>query len=324
MPWDSVPWFTEGGAEHSSEVARLLAYAAFGGSEGVVGAADLQVRALSSPAAEVQVTTGAVAIINRAAGAPYQAYAARLPTGDRVPIAATGAAARSDLIVARVENPYSYGESWPNPEDPKAGPYVFTRVISGVPKSTTSARQVRSSDSAVALARVDIPANTSSITQAMIKDLRGMVSPRRARKLFTSFPGAASSLTYSDNKWHNWPGAARWDVSVPQWATQVNLVTTFAGLKFSKANVFANMQHSFIGKLGEDTTIDDDQGKGNRRSTIVVADSFYVPPAARGTVQTLFIQTYMSKAETGDLTVDQATSIISDVEFVEAPDQDGY
>ncbi|GGW95312.1 hypothetical protein [Streptomyces noursei] len=324
MAWDSVPWFTEGGAEHSSEVARLLAYAAFGGAEGVVGSADLGVRALSSPAAAVQIRTGACAIINRAAGAEYQAYAARLPTADQVPIAATGVSARSDLIVARIENPYSYGETWPNPSDPKVGPYVHTRVISGVPKTTTSVRQVRPSDSAVALARIDIPANTSSITQAMITDLRSMVSPRRARKLFTSFPESESTLTSSDDKWHNWPGAARWNVSVPPWATEVNLVTTFAGFKFSRDDVFAAMQHSFIGKLGEDTTIDDDQGKGNRRSTIVVADSLYVPANMRGTVQPLFIQTYMHKPERGAVTVDAATSIIADVEFVEAPDQDGF
>lgn len=319
MPWDSVPWFTEGGAEHSSEVARLLAYAAFGGAQGVVGAGDLRVKALSSPGPEVQVMAGACAIVNRAAGASYQAYAGRLPTADRVSIAATGVTPRSDLIVARVENPYSYGETWPNPSDPKVGPYIFTRVISNVPKTTTRVSQVRPSDSAIELARIDIPANTSTITQAMITDLRSMVSPRRDRRIYTSFPTSLSTLSYSDNKWHNWPGAARWDIAVPTWATRMKIITTLAGLRFTKADVFAKMQNVFGGQLGQDTVIDDDQGANTRRSTIVLADNMSIPASMRGTTQTLYLQTYMYKSETGDVSVDGGTSIIADIEFVEAP-----
>ncbi|MEU9354988.1 hypothetical protein AB0D65_29335 [Streptomyces griseoloalbus] len=321
MPWDSVPWFTEGGAVHSSEVARLLAYAAFGGAEGVVGSGDLRVRALSSPGPEVQVMTGACAITNRAAGAAYQSYAGRLPTADRVDIAATGVSARSDLIVARVENPYSYGETWPDPSNPEVGPYIFTRVISNVPKTTTRVSQVRPSDSAIALARVDLPANTSSVTQAMITDLRSMVNPRRDRKLYTGFPSTLSTLSYSDNKWHNWPGEpARWNIDVPLWATRMKIITTLAGFRYTRSNVFARMQNVFGGKLGQDTFIDDDQGAETRRSTIVLADNMYVDTAMRGTTQQLYLQTYMYKSESGDVSVDSGTSIVADVEFVESPD----
>ncbi|AKN68771.1 hypothetical protein QR97_02195 [Streptomyces sp. PBH53] len=321
--WDSVPWFTEGGAEHSSEVARLLAYAAFGGAEGVVGSSDLQVRALSTPAAAVQVRTGACAITNRAPGSAYQSYAARLPVVDQVPIAATGVAARSDLIVARVENPYSYGETWPNPSDPKVGPYVFTRVISGVPKTTTSVRQIRSGDSAITLARVDIPPNTSAITQGMVKDLRTMVAPRRDRRLYTAFPPSLSQLTYSDNKWHNWPGEpARWDIDVPEWATRLKIVTTIAGLRMTRSNIYASMQNVFGSMLGQNTVIDDDSGSGTRRQTVVIADNMTISSALRGTTQRLYLQTYMSRSETGDLSVDGSTSIVADVEFVEHPDEE--
>ncbi|MEU1355283.1 hypothetical protein ABZ410_15485 [Streptomyces cinnamoneus] len=319
MTWDGVPWFTEGGAEHSSEVARLLAYAAFGGAEGIVGSGDLQVRALSTPAAAVQVLPGACAVTNRAPGSAYQSYAARLPVAEQVPIAATGVAARSDLIVARVENPYSYGETWPNPSDPKVGPYVFTRVISGVPKTTTSARQIRSGDSAIPLARIDIPPNTSTITAAMITDLREMVSPRRDRRLYTTFPDDLSTLGYSDNQWHNWPGMARWNIAVPLWASQVKIITTLAGFRMTNANVYASMQHSFGGILGQDTDINDDQGRMIRRCTVVIADSFGIPASMRGTVQPLFLQTYMHRSETGDVSVDGSTSIICDIDFTEAP-----
>ncbi|MFI7299246.1 hypothetical protein ACWCY6_17460 [Streptomyces sp. 900105755] len=322
MAWDSVPWFTEGGAEHSSEVARLLAYAAFGGAQGVVGSGDLAVKALSSPAAQIQVRPGACAIINRATGSTYQAYAGRLPTSDTVNVAGTGTSARSDLVVARVENPYSYGETWPNPSDPVVGPYIFTRIISGVAKTVTDVRQVRPNDSAITLARIDIPANTSAITQAMIKDLRDMVSPRRDRRLYTAFPDSLSTLAYSDNKWHNWPGVASWDIDVPSWATRAKIVMTFAGFRMTKADVFARMQTKFGSLLGQDTGIDDDQGNNTRRSTIVLADNYAITSALRGTTQTLSVQTYMYKSPTGDVSVDANTSIIADVEFVESPDDE--
>jgi hypothetical protein len=322
MSWDTVPWFTEGGAEHSSEVARLLAYAAFGGAQGVVGSADLAVKALSSPAAQVQVRPGACAILNRATGATYQAYAGRLPTSDTVNIGSTGVSARSDLVIARVENPYSYGETWPLPSDAVTGPYIFTRVVSGVPKTTTSIRQVRPGDSAITLARIDIPANTAAITQAMITDLRSMVSPRRDRVLYTAFPGGLSTLAYSDNQWHAWPSAATWDIDVPSWAVRAKIVLTFAGFRMTKADVFASMQTKFGSMLGQNTAIDDDQGTGTRRSTIVLADNYAIPAAMRGTTQRLSVQTFMSKSLTGDVSVDGSTSIVADVEFVESPDSE--
>ncbi|MFF8789234.1 hypothetical protein [Streptomyces sp. NPDC015125] len=320
--WDSVPWFTEGGAEHSSEVARLLAFAAFGGAQGVVGSGDLAVRALSSPAAQVQVRSGACAILNRAAGSTYQAYAGRLPSSDTVNVAATGASARSDLVIARVENPYSAGETWPNPSDPTVGPYVFTRIVSNVPKTTTNIRQVRPGDSAITLARLDIPANTSTITQAMIRDLRDMVSPRRERVLYTAFPGSLTTLAYSDNKWHNWPGAANWDIDVPSWATRAKIVMTFAGFRMTRSDVFARMQTKFGSMLGQDTYIDDDSGSNTRRSTIVLADNLAISSSIRGTTQKLTVQTYMYRSETGDVSVDSGTSIVADVEFVESPDEE--
>jgi hypothetical protein len=323
MTWDSVPWFTEGNAEHSTEVARLLAYAAFGGAQGVVGAKDLAVASLSSPAAAVDIRPGACAILNRAVGGAYQSYAGRLPTSDRVNIAATGASPRSDLVIARVENPYSAGETWPLPSDSTVGPYIFTRVISGVPNTTTNIRQIRPNDSAITLARIDLEPNTSAITQSMIKDLRSMVSPRRERVLYTAFPGSLSTLGYSDNKWHNWPGAASWDIDIPSWATRAKVVMTFAGFRMTKADVYARMQTKWGSTLlGQDTHIDDDSGSATRRSTVVLADNFSISSSLRGTTQKLTVQTYMYKSETGDVSVDAGTSIVADVEFVESPDSE--
>lgn len=328
MPWDSVPWFTEGEAEHSSEVARLLAYAAFAGAEGIIGNADLQVKALSSPAAAIQVMTGACAILNRAPGGQYQAYAARLPSADQVSIAATGAVGRSDLIVARIENPNSYGESWPQPADPANGPYVFTRVISGVPKTTTRVKQVRPGDSAITLARIDIPPNTSAITQAMIKDLREMANPRRRRTVRAlrgvwSTPdevGNVRSPTYEE-----FPNGARWQIEVPEWATSATIIATWAQLDQRNAKDSYGYLRARLGSLTTASTTYNCNWVGNsQRFTLVGGGTISIPASMRGNVYDLVLEGAGSEDPriTGVLEADGGATVFADIEFVEDPTED--
>ena len=84
---DTVPWFVgHPGAQHSAESARMLAYMASGGREGIVSAADMRVSALPVPGSAVVVQPGAVAVLNRAAG--QQTYIARVVEAENVAIAA--------------------------------------------------------------------------------------------------------------------------------------------------------------------------------------------------------------------------------------------
>src|SRR4051812_43725829 len=137
MPWDSVPWAVGGGAQHSSEVARLVTYIATGGQQGILNSTDLAVLPLLVPGAGVRVEPGAAVIVNKALNALNDSYVARLPSEDVVTTNANGGAAlRSDLVVARVENPFISGEPWALPSDVTVGPYIFTRVIQGVPANT--------------------------------------------------------------------------------------------------------------------------------------------------------------------------------------------
>ncbi|MFZ3557221.1 hypothetical protein [Streptomyces sp. BH055] len=326
MGWDSVPWFTEGGAEHSSEVARLLAYAAFGGSEGIIGNSDLQVKALGTPGAKVQVMTGACAILNRATGGKYQAYAARLPTADTIDIAATGSTARSDLIVARIENPWSAGESWNEPSNVAVGPYVYTRVISGVSKTTTRVKQVRPNDSAIPLARIDIPANTSSITQSMIKDLREMANPRRRRVVRAlrgvwDEPDAVGNIRFPD--WEEFPQGARWDIEVPEWATSATLMATFAGLDQRNAKDSYGRLRVDLGDLTTaETRFNCDWAGSQQRYTFVAGGTVSIPSSMRGAVYDAVLKGCGDTSATGLLEADGGASVFLDIEFVEDPSED--
>lgn len=233
MAWDSVPWLIGGGAEHSPEVARLLAYAATAGSEGIVEPGDLKVSALTVPGASVNVSPGAALIRNRASGGAQQTYVARNPTRDTAAVASTGSSKRSDLIVAQIEDPYLAGEPWQDPANPKVGPYVFTRVIPNVPAGTTRLQDVAAyaGRSAVTLARVDIPANTAAITNAMIVDLRDVAQPKNREEAWvTNGPaGYGNVFETQDGVWKTLATLTT-TATIPEWATRALVRSSVSGL----------------------------------------------------------------------------------------------
>ncbi|WP_159073625.1 hypothetical protein [Streptomyces sp. RTd22] len=300
------PMLTHGGT-HPARAFRMMVRDLARGSQGVTEANDLKVRQLSTPGSAVRVGDGSSVIRGASWG---QGSYTQYNVGDAiVPVAPTGATGRSDLLVQRIEDPEYEGN-----RDPAKDDIGYFQVI---PNVSATARAVPAGMTAIPLARLDIPPNTATITDAMIKDLRSIANPRRERRLYTAFPGSLSRLTYQDSKWHTWPTAARWTIPVPDWAVNIKAVTTFAGLRMDSADVFASMQQVFGTVQGQNTVIDDDQGKNVRRCTVVLADNITVTAAMRGNNQALYVQTYMSKSETGNLSVDGSTSLICDVEFNE-------
>jgi hypothetical protein len=248
MAWDSVPWFVGGGAQHSPEVARLMAYAATSGAEGIVTPGDLKVRALAVPGGSVRVAAGAALVKNRATGGTSQTYVARNPIEDVVAIGPTGSGAgRVDLIVAQIEDPFMAGEPWQNPSDPRVGPYVYTRVIPNVPAGTKSLQDIPaySGRSAITLARVDIPASTGTITSAMITDLRKLALPRESRYV-KIIPAGATDKDLTSSTFTFWPPSGNGvnsaiKLPVPSWATK-------AFIRMD-VNSVAHVAPGFIGDL---------------------------------------------------------------------------
>lgn len=315
MSWDSVPWFVGGGAQHSPEVARLLAYAATGGAEGVVAPTDLKVTALDVPAGAVRVLPGAGMVLNRAAGGGQQTYAARLPVADEVEIAATGSASgRSDLIVAQIEDPFMPGEPWQAPADPAVGPYVFTRVIPNVPAGTTRLQDAPGFEgrSALTLARVDLPPSTGTVTAAMITDLRGLVAPRTKRVLVNAaMPASAANLT--SGTFVDWPTGGI-TVDVPSWAQKVD-----ARVEALVGHIAPNVDVELRLML-HTTTIHTqrfafDLPSGSVRVPLLVAGSVKIGPSA-GQNRVVKLQGRRA-AGTGYLTTRTDTSYVFDILFSE-------
>ncbi|MGY1502895.1 hypothetical protein ACW4TU_41075 [Streptomyces sp. QTS52] len=320
MTWDGIPWFIEG-TTASEETLRLVVEAAVCGGEGIVGPADLLVTALEAPAGAVQVGAGALVARRRAAaGGGAQSYAARLPTAEQVVIEATGVdGPRTDLIVARVEDPYG-GETWPEPEDPTVGPYVFTRVISDVPPGTTSVLDIAPDSTAITLARVDVPASTSAVTAGMVTDLRQMARPRTQtvrRYLFGAWtpPDDVGPVT---DVWEVFPLGATWAERVPPWATHVSVHAHIAGLLHpDTAEAYGQVRVAFGEQRGVGMPYAAAVQVG--RLAVQCGHRFTLAPADRGEVLTLAVEGIGTSGVTGVVRADAYTVLSVEVAYEQAP-----
>jgi hypothetical protein len=325
MSWDSVPWFVGGGAEHSPEVARLLAFAAIGGAEGVVGVGDLKVVPFDVPGGGVLVSAGAGLILNRATGGDSQTYVARNPTADTAQIAQTGSSSgRSDLIVAQIEDPNMAGEPWSTPADPKVGPYIFTRVIPNVPAGTKRLQDVPGygGRSAITLARVDLPASTGTVTAAMITDLRTVARPRQTRVIDAVTPsvtGRAFLQTTADTLW---PDRAV-TVDVPTWATKIVATGVLSGaLQFyGSADLTAKLR---LGSGSGAVTAPDlnvvleADASDKQRTSLSYVLTATIPAAMRGTTQPIGLYARRNGSVAGRFGLDGASRLVIDATFSEA------
>lgn len=329
MSWDSVPYFTQyPGAAHDPEVFRNALYASTHGSEGVVAGTDCKVTALDVPGNAVMVGTGSVLILSRDVGGEQQTYSARNPTPSRTDaIPASGSSGgRSVMVVARVEDPGMDGNTYPDPSVAATGPYVFTRIVENVPSTATRLQDVpgHANDSGIALARIDIPASTATITAAMIVDLRQLAVGRSTRRLIQT---ATTGDTYTDasavNTYVPFPQDARtaWpDVDVPAWATKVNLRAWLLGV-YSEIGAVDGRYIARIGTAaGQSTpwTYFNEQTPNDTRKSYLAEGTIDIPASMRGTTQKLRV--YVMKLNgSGRVHTGSDAQVKWDIEFIETP-----
>lgn len=321
MAVDPVPWFIQAPAEHSAEVARTLAYQAIGGKEGLARAGDLLVQALPVPGGAVQVLPGAAGILNRGSGGDGQAYVGRVGSAVSVPIAATGSGSgRSDLIVFRVQDPQYGGDV---PASPEAGPYIFLDVISGVPAGTTRLQSVpgHEADTAITLARVDLPASTGTVAAGMITNVSRVANPRKERGMITAYPTGVRTM--GNSTYGPWPLTAdeRPMVFVPEWAEFVRISVTIMGAKFTPGSIetVAGIRTGFGATTpGQNTIMVEDAASSAGRNLYAVVGTHRIPVAQRGQNQAINVQAAVSSgAGSGSWQADYQTSVLIDYEFSE-------
>lgn len=333
MAVDPVPWFIQAPAEHSAEVARTLAYQAIGGKEGLARRGDLTVQALPVPGGAVQVLPGAAGILNRGSGGAGQAYVGRVGAAVSVPIAATGSGSgRSDLIVFRVDDPQYGGAVPPSAEN---GPYIMLDVVSGVPAGTVRVQDVpgHEADSAVTLARVDLPASTGTVTGAMITNVSKVANPLTESVLRTYALVTADLVTLTATSAYpaggqTWPVAveAAWgEIDIPEWATRAKIVMTWAGVLQPAGDAWGGVWVQ-VGPTANPDNVktqlvrwDSPKASNASRTVVIAADDIPIPTALRGTSQKFYPRANVEAGSTNSArpSLDWGSAMVLQVEFYE-------
>lgn len=292
MGWDPVPWFVETPAHHSASIARKLAYAGVGGMQGIIAPTDLEVRELAVPTTKVRVFPGVAAIQNKATGVTKEMYLGSLATEDQVDIVATSASGpRSDMICARVENPWEVGGGWSEPPDPTVGPYIKTVVVSNV-GSTAVVPPGTAGKALIPLARIDIPASTGTIIQSYIKDLRKMAPVLRdSQRIMLPCPGQHTLLT-SQNTYITWPNPPMSGptIDIPEWATKCFISGTVSVVNIPSGGNARGDLRAGLGSLRTAATMYDYDTTGTTgvdRQNLLFGGPLDIPASLRGTTQAL-------------------------------------
>jgi len=310
MTLPQAPLLTSG-ASHSAQTFRMMLRDLARGSEGVTEGNDLKVTQLGTPGTSVQVGDGSGVIKGRAN--TWQGHYTAYNIGaQNVAIAATGASARTDMVVLRVLDPAYEGGL-----DPATGQICTLEIVSNVSSTATAPP---AGMTAIALARITIPASTSVITNAMITDLRKIANPRRDTQLLTESPASLSTgIGGTSGAFSNFSTASGWNIAVPTWATQMKVNLQVGQLRYDTNNFFGYLRATFGASLTmQQVALDDNQGTGVRRGTIVAGDTLTIPTAYQGTTQLLRTQAAGGATNGGGkVYVDASTTLVAHVEFLE-------
>lgn len=320
MAWEGVPWMVAGG-NHSAEVGRLLAYAATGSGEGVIGPTDCKVVASAIPDGNIHIQPGAVAMLNRFPGGSSQAYLAR-NVGDEVkaltPQGSSGV--RYDLVALIVEDPQYPGQ--PAPASVPNGPYVKTVVYEDVPAATISLAEVDPGQTGYALALVKFDASDGTVNQADITDLRDLLIVRQQtiermqqHNATTNTPAAAALH----------PPTATYEITIPKWAAKVQLKAIWSGIQgvdtgtgAGSAIIYGSVRLGVLASNLTQAALDAQAATKTQTTTILAADEIAIPENMRGTKQNL--QAYMHAA-VANMTIRSTayTTVLLAATFLEAP-----
>ncbi|QTF70616.1 hypothetical protein [Arthrobacter woluwensis] len=324
--FDAVPWMINDGPRHPGEVGRGLAYAATNGAEGVSGVGDLKVTAQPVPNGSVQIMPGGALLLNRYQGGAGQTYSLRCGTAATLQISPTGSSGgRNDLVIARILDP-QYDPEYKNaaPPDPATFQYAYPTVIEGVAANAT-VKSLGLGYPAIDLSRIALPANTGTVTPAMITDLRRIAQPRRDHNMFAVFPAANNNIP-TNGYGPSWPITAgqRPSLYIPTWATALTVVVTMSGIKYTKGNTSTDTVAGIRTAFGSGSTwnyaengilIQDAEDTGGRYPCLLIG-KHTIPASWRGTTQILDLQATRSSGS-GIWTADYQTQVGIDIEFEE-------
>lgn len=309
----AVPWgIGQAGVKHSAEVARAVAYASSNGSDGVIGSTDLRINATPTPGSRVTLMPGAVNMVSRYSGVVGQAYVGVVNSLDYITIdPTTSAGGRSDLIIARVRDPQYGSVSGYDPANPNNFKFFTIEVVKGVASGTK--RLYGHNYPGVALARIDIPSSTATITAGMITDLRQMSNRKTDRQVRPAFP--SGDLNIPTTGYRAWPGSTVAMFDVPLWATRAVVTTHISSIEYiGNGRTVAGVRGVFGTLTDTENTIIVQSTAGRFQHTHV--SSFNLTSGFRGIDVGYQLQGYRTY-NTGMFQLDYQSSLVFDATFLE-------
>ncbi len=322
MSWDGVPWFVDG-ADHGPEVARILAYAAAGSSEGVIGAEDCKVIASAIPDGNIHIQPGGFAALNRFSGGNSQGYIG-WNDGDEVealtPQGAGGE--RWDLIAVIVQDPQYPGQ--PAPPSVPNGPYVVTAVYEDVPSTTRSLAEVDADQTGIALALVHFSASDGTVTNSDITDLRqALFSRSKTEKRMLTVDTTITNMSTSGMA--VFPPASTWEIPIPFWATKVSLSATVSGVDALDDGPDGGTATGLIQVELESLITDAGRWRANatgpgKRTTITMQAAeglIDVPEGLRGTIGTFRVRAEKTGGSGMTMRSADGTTVVAEATFTE-------
>lgn len=340
MTFASAAWAIDG-AIVGSALARLSSYAESGGVEGVVSIGDLTVTPLDVPGPGLQISPGGALLLNRYQSPKINQTYTVLNSGaqilDSTSMPPVATSRSYHLVVITVGDPEfpQAGHPWMTSNDPVAGtettfqyvrPYILRNVPSGaIASPTAAARYIRDNIAypAVALAGLDIPANTATITSSQIIDLRKVARPRNTEEMFTAAGSSSNPLNGAGGvagQYENWPNTATFSVDIPDWATVAKVQAFVESATLSKAGSGA-LRVTIVGagstpatNLNESTP-----ANGVDRIGYNIGGKITIPAAVRGTTVQVRIEGMpKTDASKGFLSTDASTGALIRVRFEES------
>lgn len=275
MTFQNAPWAIDG-ALLNSALARRSQFAATSGSAGIVQRDDLKVTPLDTPGVGVQIAPGVGLVLNDYQTLPNESYVASNPGVHVIPsgeMPASNPSAKSYIVAVVIGDPdfSQVGHPWMGVSDPPVGEETtFQYVRPTIIEVSAGATDIPGAFPALPLARLDIPANTTTITGGMIVDLRKVANPRSQMKFFTSATNAFDAIFPMPNAAIGNPlspwGETQFkpQVLVPSWAKRAVLVTDFSNLAIYAAadDVQAVVANGIGSTLGPSSAIDLTTGWG--------------------------------------------------------------
>jgi hypothetical protein len=328
MTFNNTAWAIDG-ATTNSALARAALYISTGGDEGIAQRSDLKVRQLGVAGQGVLIDAGSALILNRYQGSnPDQSYTVTNPAQHTVLAAempAANPAAKSYILAIVVGDPEfsQVGHPWMTGTDPGEGNeadflYVRPTLIS-VASGATDLGNI--GYPAVPLARIDIPANTTTIVDSYIHDLRSLARPRS--QLVQGFAQVSSGSKSITTSYQRFPDAnAIVGVKIPSWASTAKIQGFVEGIKLQSAGggQFRAFMTTGDGRAtGEVTNVNEvAPGTVNQRRSYNVGGELDVSDIS-GQTHNFGVEAKCNTGDGGFLTTDASGSVFLSVYFEEKP-----